>query len=445
LLALVYCLSFQFDSNPVDAEEVDADFYGVFAQSFPSLERPRSPSLLLDLDAFSSNPSLLTTFARQHSYNQYPPTTTPSEDTTNASTDVSQPRSSRRGLLGPKGAAVLNKVLPRSFRLKRWNSTPALPKLQISSPPPMPRMPSISMLPSPTLRERSGSVSAAFPTRGLLVPPPNTAFDYDPYSEDTGLSDDEDDEVRLRPTTRGTMMSREQLPTPPFLPSIAPALPYFPPLDSPVSLSSMQSPSASVHNLALSTPLVVPTPSGTTATTKSRNNSITSLSNTSLTSIASPLTSPTILPSHAPAIINIAGTSAASLQLPPAIRALSATQSSPQLNQHSLPALTEEVEDLLKQMELEDTAFAATEARMKSSGWSTETELHELRAKRATVRREWEDRIEVARKKRRGSVDEVNSLRAGTATSSVKGGATANGPMEPTTTPIITIPGTSTT
>jgi hypothetical protein len=54
-------------------------------------------------------------------------------------------------------------------------------------------------------------------------------------------------------------------------------------------------------------------------------------------------------------------------------------------------------------MELEDSAFAATEQRIATSGWSTETELGELRAKRHDVRREWEGRIEVARKKRRGS------------------------------------------
>ena len=56
-------------------------------------------------------------------------------------------------------------------------------------------------------------------------------------------------------------------------------------------------------------------------------------------------------------------------------------------------------------MELEDNAFAATEQRMASSGWSTETELGELRAKRQVVRREWEERIENAKrlKKQRGS------------------------------------------
>ena len=59
------------------------------------------------------------------------------------------------------------------------------------------------------------------PTHGPRTPGPpvplNTAFDYDPYSDH--LSDDEDDEETRRPTTRGTMMSREQLPTPPFLPT----------------------------------------------------------------------------------------------------------------------------------------------------------------------------------------------------------------------------------
>jgi hypothetical protein len=54
-------------------------------------------------------------------------------------------------------------------------------------------------------------------------------------------------------------------------------------------------------------------------------------------------------------------------------------------------------------MELEDDAFAATEERIASSGWSTETELDELRAKRRDVRRKWEGRIEQACKKRRNS------------------------------------------
>jgi hypothetical protein len=88
------------------------------------------------------------------------------------------------------------------------------------------------------------------------------------------------------------------------------------------------------------------------------------------------------------------------------LRGVSTPQQSPQLTQRQFPILNADenkVEDLLQQMELEDDAFAATEQRMASSGWSTETELGELRAKRQVVRKEWEERIEVARKKRRGS------------------------------------------
>jgi hypothetical protein len=81
-------------------------------------------------------------------------------------------------------------------------------------------------------------------------------------------------------------------------------------------------------------------------------------------------------------------------------------QHSPQLTNRQffhLPTTAEDVEDLLQQMDLEDSAFAATEQRMATSGWSTETELTEIRTKRDSVRREWEERIEQARKKRRGS------------------------------------------
>jgi hypothetical protein len=347
----------------VDADDDLDGFYGLSTQSFPSLDRPRSPSLLLDSDAFSSVPSLPT-------FPHYP-----------ANPEETAPEHGRpsRGILGRKGTAVLNKVLPRSLRLKRWASTPALPKLQISSPPPLPRMASVGMLPSPTQNSR---------TPGFLVPL-NTAFDYDPYRQS---DDEDDDETRHRPTTRGTMMSREQLPTPPLLPSVAPTLPYIPPLDSPVSLSFPQSPSASVHNLALSN-------SGLIFPPQSRNNSITSLSNQSLTS-NTPIQSPTIVSPHQRSF------DIHSPVMPPpnmsTLRSIASPQHSPQLTQRQFPA-SEEVEDLLQQMELEDTAFAATEQRMATSGWSTETELGELRVKRQTVRREWEERIEVARKKRRGS------------------------------------------
>lgn len=83
----------------------------------------------------------------------------------------------------------------------------------------------------------------------------------------------------------------------------------------------------------------------------------------------------------------------------------------------------------MQQMEIEDDAFAATEQRMATSGWSTETELGELRAKRETVRREWEERIEVARKKRRGS-DGLSSH------------GSINASAEPSATPVITLQAT---
>jgi hypothetical protein len=113
------------------------------------------------------------------------------------------------------------------------------------------------------------------------------------------------------------------------------------------------------------------------------------------------------------------------------LRGISTPQQSPQLTQRQFPILNpdeDKVEDLLHQMELEDDAFAATEARMASTGWSTEAELGELRAKRQVVRKEWEERIEVARKKRRGS----------------DGLSTHSGSMnmEPSATPVITLQAT---
>lgn len=365
------------------------------AQSFPNFERPRSPSLLIDNDAFSSVPTLPT--FRSHS----------------ASDDLSvdQPRLSR-GILGRKGTAVLNKVLPRSLRLKRWSSTPSLPKLQILSPPPIPRMPSSTLL---------------SPSQGIRSPgppvPPNTAFDYDPYSD--RQSDDDDDDETRRPTTRGTMMSREQLPTPPFLPTVAPSLPYIPQLDSPQSLSIPQSPSGSVHNLAfpsIQPPIFPPLPSSV------RNNSLSSLSNLSFTS-NTPISSPTYSsPLARPFDLH------SSLLPPPptslngpSLRGISTPLQSPQMAQRQFSSASEEVEDLLQQMELEDNAFEATENRMATSGWSTETELGELRAKRQAVRREWEERVQVA-KKRRGS----DAMSASTISQ-----ATVETP--PTTTPVITL------
>src|SRR5579859_2940821 len=104
-----------FLANCTDVDDQEA-FYGVTSRSFPSLDRPRSPSLLFDSDVFSSVPCLPT----------FPPYPAKADDQSNESS-----RSSR-GLLGRKGTAVLNKVLPRSLRLKRWSSTPSLPKLQIS-------------------------------------------------------------------------------------------------------------------------------------------------------------------------------------------------------------------------------------------------------------------------------------------------------------------------
>lgn len=374
------------------------------SQSFPSLDRPRSPSLLLDSDAFSSAPSLPV----------FPPYSLKAED---QSTDTGR---SSRGLLGRKGTAVLNKVLPRSLRLKRWASTPSLPKLQITSPPSLPRMASTTILPSPTQTSR---------VSGTLVPP-NTAFDYDPAR----YSDDEDEDEARRPTTRGTMMSREQLPTPPFLPTSSSTLPYIPMLDSPMSLAFPQSPSASVHNIATSSQGQIYCPP---VVTPIRSNSMTSLSNQSLTSI-SQLPSPTFIssPQRPSDIISPSmPPPAAPLLNMASLRGVTTPQHSPQLAHRPFPSSNiqtsdeSKVEELLQQMELEDDAFAATEQRMATSGWSTETELGELRAKRQAVRRDWEERIEVARKRRRGS-DGLSS----------HGSINASG--EPSATPVITLQAT---
>jgi len=372
--------------NMLDGDDLDG-FYGLSTESYPVSDRPRSPSLLIDNDTFSSVPAL------------------PTIPSGPSSGEVSSPdRGSRssRSILGRRGQKVLNAVIPRALRLKRWSSTPVLPKLQISSPPPLPRMASSSHILS------SGSQSQGFRTPGVV--PPNTAFDYDPYSE--RMSDEEDEDECCRPTTRGTMMSREQLPTPPFLPTIASTLPYIPPLDSPVSVSLPQSPSASMHNLALSTqpsvfPQMPPPPHST------RNNSISSLSNVSFISI--PPVSPTFMsPTQRPFEVYspIVTSPAPTLNMAP-IRTGNGVQHSPQFSNRQFfqPATTsEDVESLLQHMDLEDDAFAATEQRMATSGWSTETELTELRAKRASVRREWEERIHMARKNRRGS--DVQSTRS---------------------------------
>lgn len=200
-------------------------------------------------------------------------------------------------------------------------------------------------------------------------------------------------------------MSREQLPTPPLLPSIASALPYIPPLDSPVSLSFPHSPSASVHNLTLSAQASifpqVPPPLQTP-----RNDSITSLSNVSLTS-TTPASPTFISPIQRPFDLYspIVSSPITNLNMTP-IRTLNTPQHPPQLPTRQLFYQTtpfDDVEDLMQQMDLEDDAFAATEQRMATSGWSTETELTELRAKRTAVHREWEERIDMARNKRRGS------------------------------------------
>jgi hypothetical protein len=121
--------------------------------------------------------------------------------------------------------------------------------------------------------------------------------------------------------------------------------------------------------------------------------------------------------------------------IPPFRNFSSTPQHSPQLTARQFSSATaEDVEDLLQQMELEDDAFAATEQRMANSGWSTEIELVELRAKRQAVRKEWEGRIDDARKKRRGS-----DRRGSDASRSI-------GTVEPT--PVITLyttPNTSST
>ena len=391
-------------ANFVDADEQEG-FYGLAAQSYRSLERSRSPSLLIDSDTFSSVPHL----PSLPPYPSQPEVTSPSRIR------------STKGLLGRRGTAVLNKVLPRSLRLKRWSSTPILPKLQISSPPPLPRMASTTanIMLSPTQAPR---------TPGPV--PLNTAFDYDPYSD--RLSDDEDEDEGIRPTTRGTMMSREQLPTPPFLPNVGSSLPYIPPLDSPVSLSFPQSPSASMHNLGLSSQTSIFPPLQPQSV---RKNSITSVSNQSLTS-NTPISSPTFpSPLHRPFDFHspVATPPITTLSMS-SLRSITTPQHSPQMihRQFSV-AVSEDVEDLFQQMELEDNAFAATEQRMATSGWSTETELGELRAKRQVVRREWEERIENARKKRRGS-DGVSTH--GSTYSTIN--------SEHSATPVITLPAAST-
>jgi hypothetical protein len=183
---------------------------------------------------------------------------------------------------------------------------------------------------------------------------------------------------------------------------VASTLPYIPPLDSPVSMS-FPSPSTSVHNVNMSSqPLFSPTLVQPTV----RNNSLTSLSNQSLTSNTQ-IPSPTsfVPPHQRPSDVHSPSMPPPTLNMS-SLRGVSTPQQSPQLTQRQFPILnTDEnnVEDLLQQMGLEDDAFAATEQRMASSGWSTETELGELRAKRQVVRKEWEERIEVASKKRRGS------------------------------------------
>jgi len=365
-------------ANMPDDDDVDG-FYGLSTQSYPVFDRPRSPSLLIDNDTFSSVPAL---------------PTFPSGPLSGELSSPDRVGRSSKSILGRRGQKVLNAVIPRALRLKRWSSTPVLPKLQISSPPPLPRMASSAHILA------SASQSRRSRTPGVV--PPNTAFDYDPYSD--RISDEEDEDECCRPTTRGTMMSREQLPTPPLLPTIASTLPYIPPLDSPVSASLPQSPSASVHNLALSAqaPLFSQMPPPLQST---RNNSITSLSNVSLTS--NPPISPTYMsPTQRPFdLYSPIVPSPATLNMTP-IRIGNAPPHSPQLSNRQFfqPATTpEDVENLLQQMDLEDDAFAATEQRMARSGWSTETELTELRAKRAAVRKEWEERIDMARKKRRGS------------------------------------------
>jgi len=229
-------------------------------------------------------------------------------------------------------------------------------------------------------------------------------------------------------------MSREQLPTPPFLPTASSTLPYIPPLDSPLSFALPQSPSASVHNLALSQGQIYSPPIVSPAV---RNNSITSLSNQSLTSLPQ-LPSPTFIsPQH-----RLSDTPSPSMPPPPALpllnmasmRGITTPQHSPQVSHRPFPSVNQiadenKVEELMQQMEIEDDAFAATEQRMATSGWSTETELGELRAKRQAIRREWEERIAVARKKRRGS-DGLSS----------HGSISAS--AEPSATPVITLQAT---
>lgn len=324
-----------------------------------------------------------------------------------------------RGLLGRRGTAVLNKVLPRSLRLKHWSSTPILPKLRILSPPPLPRIsPSVNTLLSPTLCPR---------TPGPPVPP-NTAFDYDPYSDQQSDDGDDDDDETRRPTTRGTVMSREQLPTPPLHPTLSPTLPYIPPLELPGSSSFPLSPSSSVHSFGLLNQFSLFSP----VQPDTRNNSLTSLSNQSLTS-NTPISSPTFAsPRQRPLDIHSPS------KLPAAAGINISSPRSPGTPQHLFqashrqfpPTVSEEIDikDLLQQMDLENNAFAAAEQRMAASGWSTEAELSELREKRQAVRREWEERIEKARKKTRRS-DSI----------SAQGSSHGANTSDPPATPVITL------
>ncbi len=50
--------------------------------------------------------------------------------------------------------------------------------------------------------------------------------------------------------------------------------------------------------------------------------------------------------------------------------------------------------EILEQMRLEDNAFEATEESMISSGWSSESEINELRKRRFDLRNSWEQRLQ---------------------------------------------------
>lgn len=54
------------------------------------------------------------------------------------------------------------------------------------------------------------------------------------------------------------------------------------------------------------------------------------------------------------------------------------------------------LEEIMRQMQEEDEAYETTEQSMRSSGWSSENEIHELRRKRQEQQNLWQRRLEDA-------------------------------------------------